>query len=69
MFWDCFAGPEKDPCLFWEKEWASINSQKYCEKIVPLIDVIVSMRPWLSVMQYNASAHTAANTLEGRARG
>ncbi|VDB92695.1 Bgt-51290 [Blumeria graminis f. sp. tritici] len=27
------------------------------------------MRPWLSVMQDNASAHTAANTLEGRARG
>ena len=64
MFWGCFAGPEKGPCLFWEKEWGSINSQKYCEKIVPLIDGMVSMRPWLSVMQDNAPAHTAAITME-----
>ncbi|VDB93148.1 Bgt-50517, partial [Blumeria graminis f. sp. tritici] len=54
-----FAGPEKGPCLFWEKEWCPINSQKYREKIVRLIDGIVSMRPWLSVMQDNAPAHTA----------
>ncbi|VDB88702.1 Bgt-50962, partial [Blumeria graminis f. sp. tritici] len=64
MFWGCFAGPEKGPCLFWEKEWGSINSPKYCEKIVLLIDGMVSMRPWLSVRQDNAPAHTAAITLE-----
>ena len=64
MFWGCFAGPEKDPCLFWEKERGSINSQNYCEEIVPLIDGLVSMRPWLSVMQDNASSHTAASTIE-----
>ncbi|CCU81284.1 transposable element tc3 transposase [Blumeria hordei DH14] len=64
MFWGCFAGPEKGPCLFREKEWGSINSQKYCEKIVPLIDGMVSMRPWLSVMQDNASAHAIARTME-----
>ncbi|VCU39982.1 Bgt-51059, partial [Blumeria graminis f. sp. tritici] len=59
-----FAGPEKCPCLFWEKEWGSINSQKYCEKIVPLIDGVVSMRPWLSVMQDNAPTHCAVITME-----
>ncbi|VDB84364.1 Bgt-51507 [Blumeria graminis f. sp. tritici] len=68
MFWGCFGGPEKGPCLFRE-EWGSIKPQKYCEKIVPLIDGTASMRPWLSVMQDNAPTHTAANTLEARARG
>ncbi|VDB94937.1 Bgt-51142 [Blumeria graminis f. sp. tritici] len=64
MFWSCFVGPENSLCLLWEKEWESINSQKYCEKIVPLIDGMVSMRPWLSVMQDNAPTHTAAITME-----
>ncbi|SZF03746.1 unnamed protein product [Blumeria hordei] len=49
MFWSCLAGPEKGPCLFWEKEWGFIISQKYCEKKV-LMNGMVSMRPWLSVM-------------------
>lgn len=64
MFWGCFAGPEKGPCLFWEKEWGSIDSENYCQKIVPLIDGMVSMRPWLSVMQDNAPPHAAARTME-----
>ncbi|VDB85744.1 Bgt-50335 [Blumeria graminis f. sp. tritici] len=64
MFWGCFGGPEKGTCLFWEKEWDSINSQKYCERIVPLIDGMVSMRPWFSLMQDNATAHTAAISME-----
>ncbi|VDB93961.1 Bgt-20109 [Blumeria graminis f. sp. tritici] len=64
MFWGCFAGPEKGLCLFWEKECGSIISQKYCGKIVPIIDGTVSMRPWLSLMQDNASAHAAAITME-----
>ncbi|SZF02772.1 unnamed protein product [Blumeria hordei] len=42
----------------------SINSYKHCEKIVPVIDSMVSMRPWLSAMQDNAPAHAAASTME-----
>ena len=64
MFWGCFAGPEKGPCLYWEKEWGSIDSETYYQKIVPLIDGMVSMRPWLSVMQDNAPPHAAARTME-----
>ncbi|VCU39638.1 Bgt-50923 [Blumeria graminis f. sp. tritici] len=63
VFTGCFAGPEKGPYLFWEREWGSINSQKYCEKIVPLVNGMVSMRPWLSVVQDNAPARTAASTM------
>lgn len=64
MFWGSFTGSEKGPCLFWEKEWKSIDSQKYCEKIVPLIDGMVSLRPWISVMQDNAPAHASEVTRE-----
>ncbi|VCU41062.1 Bgt-51498 [Blumeria graminis f. sp. tritici] len=64
MFWGCFAWPEKGPCLFSEKKWGSINSQKYCEKVVPLIDSMVSMRTWLSVMQDNAPTAALARTME-----
>ena len=64
MFWGCFAGSEKSPCLFWKREWKSIDSQEYCEKIVPLIDGMVSMRPWLSLMQDNAPARKVASTME-----
>ncbi|VDB86289.1 Bgt-20554, partial [Blumeria graminis f. sp. tritici] len=59
-----FAELEKGACLFWEEEWGFINSQKYWEKIVSLINGVVSMRPWLSVMQDNPPVHTAASTME-----
>ncbi|SZE99331.1 unnamed protein product [Blumeria hordei] len=64
MFRGYFARPEIGLCSFWGKELGSINSQKYCERIVVPIDGMVSMRPWLSVMQYNASARAAARTME-----
>ena len=38
MFWGSFAGNMKGPCLFWEKDWGSINTASYQAKIVPLID-------------------------------
>jgi hypothetical protein len=38
MFWGCFNGNEKGPGLFWEKDWGSINSDTYCEHLVPIID-------------------------------
>ncbi|KAI0998401.1 hypothetical protein K3495_g9794 [Podosphaera aphanis] len=64
MFWGSFAGIEEGPWLFWEKEWGSITSESYSQRIVPLIDGMVSMRPWVSVMQDNAPSHSAAGTIE-----
>lgn len=29
MFWGSFAGGKKGPCLFWEKEWGTINAASY----------------------------------------
>ena len=64
MFWRSFAGLEKGPRLFWEKEWGNVDSEGYCQRIVPLIHGMVSLRPGLSVMQDNASAHTSDKTME-----
>lgn len=43
MFWGSFYGNEKGPCLFWEKEWGTITSARYTERIVPLIYGIVTI--------------------------
>jgi len=64
MFWGCFAGNQKGPCVFWEKEWGSINSQSYCERIVPLVHGWLRMNPALVFMQDGAPGHSAAATLE-----
>ncbi|KAI1001755.1 hypothetical protein K3495_g6448 [Podosphaera aphanis] len=36
MFWASFAGSEKGPSQFWEKDWGNITSSSYSERIVPL---------------------------------
>lgn len=72
MFWACFsgiAGHEKGPSLFWEKEWGTINEETYRDHTVPLIDGWVSLcrsqlHEDLILMQDNASAHTAAGTIQ-----
>ncbi|KAI0993491.1 hypothetical protein K3495_g14693 [Podosphaera aphanis] len=64
MFWGSFAGIEEGPCLFWEKKWGSITSESYSQRIVPLIDGMVTMRPWVSVMQDNAPSYSATGTIE-----
>jgi len=64
MFWGCFAGGVKGPCLFWEKEWGSINKISYCERIVPLIHEWIRMNPHLHFMQDGAPGHSAASAKE-----
>ncbi|KAI0998900.1 hypothetical protein K3495_g9297 [Podosphaera aphanis] len=59
-----FTGKEEGLCLFWKKEWGSITPDFYCQRIVPLIDGMVSMRPWISVMQDNAPPYVASKTIE-----
>lgn len=63
MFWGCFNGNRKGPCLFWEKEWGSIGQESYCERIVPIIDGWIRMHPELQLMQDGAPRHAAGNTI------
>lgn len=62
MFWGSFYSNQKDPCLFWEKEWGTITTAQYTERIVPLIDGMVSLArnqfdQHLIVMQDSAPSH------------
>jgi transposase len=60
MFWACFSGREKGPCLFSEKECGSINKERCCERIVPLVHGWMRMRPGLVSLQDGARGHSAA---------
>lgn len=64
MFWGCFSGYGKGPCLFWEKEWGSIDAEGYCERIVPLIDGWCRLYPDHEFMQDNAPSHHASETIQ-----
>ena len=64
MFWACFSGSKKGPCLFWEKDWGTINKESYCERIVSLVHGWMRMSPGLLFMQDNASGHAAQYTLD-----
>lgn len=37
MFWGCFAGSQKGPGLFWEKDCKGITAQKYIFLILPMV--------------------------------
>lgn len=63
MFWGCFAGSRKGRFLLWEKGRGMLNSDAYCEGIVPLIECELSERPSTFLMQDNAPSHTASKTL------
>jgi transposase len=64
MFWGCFSDTTKGPCLFWEKEWKTINKESYCEGVVPLVHDWLRLNPHLQFMQDGASGHSAAYTQE-----
>ena len=60
----------KGPCLFWEKEWGTIGSKSYCERIVPIIDGYIrlnrqqSQSQYLQLMQDGAPGHASKDTKE-----
>ena len=64
MFWACFSGSKKGPCLFWEKDWGTITKESYCERIVPLVHGWMRLSPGLLFMQDNAPSHAAQYTLD-----
>lgn len=58
MFWGCFSGQAgKGPCVFWEKEWGSVNATSYCERVVPLVDDWIRLHPGHRFMQDTALAY------------
>ncbi|EED14254.1 conserved hypothetical protein [Talaromyces stipitatus ATCC 10500] len=68
MFWSSFHRNMKDPCLFWEKEWSSINAERYCERTVPLINGYLRLMRqeglYLQLMQDGAPGHSSSFTKE-----
>jgi len=62
MFWGCFSGHKKGPCMFWEKSWKSINSERYIKHILPEVEKYITLHPYLIYMQDNAPAHGAKLT-------
>ncbi|EED12610.1 transposable element tc3 transposase, putative [Talaromyces stipitatus ATCC 10500] len=67
MFWATFHGNNKGPCLFWEREWGTINSERYCQRVIPIIDGYIRLLRddiWLQFMQDGAPGHASKETLE-----
>lgn len=64
MFWGSFAGRQKGPYLFWEKAWKSINTARYCERVVPLVDEWMRVHPGYIFMQDNARPHASRGTIQ-----
>jgi transposase len=76
LFWGSFAGITKGPTLFWEKDWGTINSETYRQKILPLIGGWIILRgrrdvpetgrepEELVLMQDSAPGHAARETIE-----
>lgn len=64
MFWKEFNDTSKGSCLFWEKEWGSINQITYSERILPLIHEWLRLHSNLRLMQDHASDHNETSTLK-----
>jgi hypothetical protein len=62
MFWACFSGTTKGPCVFWEKNWGHINQASYIEHIIPVLDDWLQQHPELRFIQDNAPGHRGRKT-------
>jgi DDE superfamily endonuclease len=64
MFWGCIVDGKKGPSLFWEKEWGSINSARYDERILSLMEQFLRNHPLsrYRFWQDNASSHRSYET-------
>jgi hypothetical protein len=66
MFWGSVDGQFKGPCLFWEKEWGTINAERYCDRIVPISDGYLCLLrrdgSYLHLMQDGAPGHIGQYT-------
>ena len=62
MFWGCIAGLRKGPCLIWDKKWGKIDSENYCEHILPLVEQWLGENPEFSFQQDNVSVYISIYT-------
>jgi transposase len=70
MFYGCVVGGKKGPGIFWEKEWGSINSERYDRYILSKIQEFMDENPGLIFMQDNAPSHRSQLTARNlRRRG
>lgn len=66
MFASVFAGRQKGPGHFWEKEWGGITAEKYQRYFLPLVHQFyygTYNPPASSFMHDNAPAHSARTTI------
>ena len=64
MFWGCISGLYgKGPGIFWEKDWGTITSDSYLQRIAPVVQHYALHRG-LVYMQDNASGHSAKATIQ-----
>jgi hypothetical protein len=64
MFWGSIVDGKKGPCLFWEKSWGTINSERYNLRILSRIEQFFRDYPLDSYIfwQDNASSHRSYKT-------
>src|SRR5438034_11764130 len=62
MFWACFSGITKEPCVFWEKNWGRIDQKTYIEYIILVLDNWLQQHPELRFIQDNAPGHKERKT-------
>jgi DDE superfamily endonuclease/Transposase len=64
MFWGSFHGITRGPAFFWEKDWGTISGPTYRTHTVPILADYLWRNPGLVLMQDNAPAHAARETLD-----
>lgn len=62
MFWACFAGDNAGPHLYWQKDWGTVTSERYCQQVLPLVHGWLTFFPDLVFMHDNAPSHSAKLT-------
>src|SRR5438046_279815 len=58
MFWACFNGITKGPCVFWENNWGHIIMESYIKHIIPVLDNWLQQHPGFQFIQDRAPGHT-----------
>jgi hypothetical protein len=62
MFWGSIVNRRKGPCRFWEKEWGNIDSAKYNEYILGLVEELFYGHPEYIFQHDNAPSHKSYQT-------
>ena len=62
MFHGLIVSGKKGPTRFWEKDWGTINSDKYDLYILSQIQAFMDENPGLTFIQDNAPSHRSKKT-------